>query len=107
MVSPESAAAGSLHSMKAVLQALKERDINVVKSSLWRWRTALPPRFRPPIQTTLTKTGRLMTTASRRQLIEWVELMEPRGLFVRSRQHRQAQKERLERLLKTKSRRLA
>lgn len=101
---PDAGAGSTLHSLKDVLRVLKERDIHVVKSTLWLWRKKLPPRLRPPIQTTMTKKGRLMLVSSRRQILEWVDLMEPRGLFALPRKHHETRTARLDRLARSKAR---
>ena len=107
MASRESAADGSaLHSLKDVLRILRERDIHVVKSTLWLWRKKLKPRYKPPIQTKMTSTGRLVLVSTRKQIIEWVEKMEPRGLFKLPRKHHATRTARLERLAKAKARTL-
>lgn len=105
MASAAVAAGGNLRSLKAVLAVLEERDIHVVKSTIWLWRRTLPKKQRPPIETQMTKTGRRMLVATRKQILEWVDMMEPKGLFLRPRMHHLTRRERIERLARMEARR--
>lgn len=76
-----------LRSLKAVLRVLKEKDIFASKSTVWGWRRRLPPSRRPPIFIEIVRM-RPIVTASRRDVLRWIETMEPTGLFDLSRKRR-------------------